>query len=320
MDRRRNDFRADAARDRGCVGARSCPRSPTALAAGLPGAARSCCRPSRRSSLSARALDPATIEARFDVADGYYLYRDKIHFTIDPVGAACPPSLPRGQRKHDEFFGDVETYRGPVVIRVPLPSAAPGRTLTAPRRFAGLRRRRRLLSAQSAALEVDRAGRGRQARRVRRGRQQEKLVQVTGADRRVSAGDGAAPLANRGDPRALATSHRRFVIAAALRRRRCRACRRRRAFRESGTRAARRRRRCSRSVLPDRRRTGARRSPNGAARCWSSTSGRRGARPAARRCRSSSPSKHAMAAKGVQFVGIAVDQADKVREFVKEIG
>ena len=85
--------------------------------------------PEQAFKLSARALDPSTIEARFDVADGYYLYRDRIHFSVGSSGD-LPVELPKGQRKHDEFFGDVETYRGPVLIRVPLPAATPGRTMT----------------------------------------------------------------------------------------------------------------------------------------------------------------------------------------------
>ena len=85
--------------------------------------------PEQAFRLSARALDPATVEARFDVADGYYLYRDKMRFTIEPV-AAGPTELPPGKPKHDEFFGDVETYRGVVVVRIPLSKAAPGQTLT----------------------------------------------------------------------------------------------------------------------------------------------------------------------------------------------
>ena len=85
--------------------------------------------PEQAFRLSARALDPSTIEARFDVADGYYLYRDKLRFSIDPVGASAA-ALPPGKSKHDEFFGDVEIYRGVVAVRVPLASAAPGRTLT----------------------------------------------------------------------------------------------------------------------------------------------------------------------------------------------
>ena len=104
------------------------PAFATALAAGLP-AQPKLLPPDQAFRLSARALDPATIEARFDVADGYYLYRDRIHFSVGSSGN-LPADLPSGLRKHDEFFGDVETYRGPVVIRVLLPSPAPGRTLT----------------------------------------------------------------------------------------------------------------------------------------------------------------------------------------------
>jgi len=104
------------------------PAFASALAAGLPVQPK-LLPPDQAFRLSARALDPTTIEARFDVADGYYLYRDRIHFSVGSSGN-LPADLPSGLRKHDEFFGDVETYRGPVVIRVALPSAAPGRTLT----------------------------------------------------------------------------------------------------------------------------------------------------------------------------------------------
>ncbi|MEP7064274.1 MAG: protein-disulfide reductase DsbD N-terminal domain-containing protein [Betaproteobacteria bacterium] len=82
-------------------------------------------------ALSARALDPQTLEARFKVADGYYLYRDKLKFNLD--GAApvtISAELPAGKVKHDEFFGDVETYRGLVVIRLPLATAQASHKLT----------------------------------------------------------------------------------------------------------------------------------------------------------------------------------------------
>ena len=45
----------------------------TAIAAGLPGLAPKLLPPEQAFRFSARVLDPATIEARFDVADGYYL-------------------------------------------------------------------------------------------------------------------------------------------------------------------------------------------------------------------------------------------------------
>lgn len=102
----------------------------TLHAAGLPGGGEPKLLPPEQAfRLSARALDPATIEARFDVADGYYLYRDKLRFTIEPVGA-LPANLPPGKRKHDEFFGDVETYRDAVSFRLTLAKSAPGETVT----------------------------------------------------------------------------------------------------------------------------------------------------------------------------------------------
>lgn len=85
--------------------------------------------PDKAFRLSARALDASTIEARFDVADGYYLYRDKMGFSTDPVAAGAA-LLPPGKAKHDAFFGDVDTYRGAVVVRIPLVRAAPGETVT----------------------------------------------------------------------------------------------------------------------------------------------------------------------------------------------
>ena len=85
--------------------------------------------PERAFHLSARALDASTIEARFDVADGYYLYRDKMQFRTEPVESG-PAVLPPGKPKHDAFFGDVETYRGEVVVRVPLVHAAAGEKIT----------------------------------------------------------------------------------------------------------------------------------------------------------------------------------------------
>jgi len=96
---------------------------------GVPALATKLLPPEQAFRLSARAVDDATIEARFDIADGYYLYRDKMHFTTDPVPAGTP-RLPPGESKHDAFFGDVVTYRREVVVRVPLRRAAPGQKLT----------------------------------------------------------------------------------------------------------------------------------------------------------------------------------------------
>jgi thiol:disulfide interchange protein DsbD len=73
---------------------------------------------------SARALDERTLEARFDVVDGYYLYRDKMHFALDPGMSEIAVALPPGKVKEDQFFGKVETYRGQVVVKVPIDAAS----------------------------------------------------------------------------------------------------------------------------------------------------------------------------------------------------
>jgi thiol:disulfide interchange protein DsbD len=73
---------------------------------------------------SARALDERTLEARFSVTDGYYLYRDKMRFALEPDAKDIAVALPPGKVKEDQFFGKVETYRGDVVVRVPLAQAA----------------------------------------------------------------------------------------------------------------------------------------------------------------------------------------------------
>ena len=79
---------------------------------------------------AARALDTRTLEANFTVARGYYLYRDKISFALEPSGTALDAALPPGKVKDDEFFGRVQTYRDRVVVRLPLPRAAPGESIT----------------------------------------------------------------------------------------------------------------------------------------------------------------------------------------------
>ena len=79
---------------------------------------------------SARALDSRTLEARFVIADGYYLYRDKFSFAVAPDGAVLgAPEMPAGKIKTDQFFGKVETYRGTVVVKLPLGGAAAGQSV-----------------------------------------------------------------------------------------------------------------------------------------------------------------------------------------------
>ena len=75
---------------------------------------------------SARALDANTLEARWQIADGYYMYRDKFKFEL-AGGTLDKPTLPPGKMKDDETFGRVETYRKDVRITLPV-QRTPGTT------------------------------------------------------------------------------------------------------------------------------------------------------------------------------------------------
>jgi len=86
--------------------------------------------PDKAFRFSARLIDAQTVEARFRIAEGYYLYRDKIHFAIEPAaGGLAVPRLPDGKVKDDPFFGHVETYRGDVVVNLGLKDAKPGQLI-----------------------------------------------------------------------------------------------------------------------------------------------------------------------------------------------
>jgi thioredoxin:protein disulfide reductase len=98
---------------------------------GLPVAAQeSKLLPNERAfAFSARGVNERTIEARFVIADGYYLYRDRIKFTVEP-GTLAGATLPPGKVKEDQFFGKVETYRNQLVVKLPLEGAAPSGAIT----------------------------------------------------------------------------------------------------------------------------------------------------------------------------------------------
>jgi thiol:disulfide interchange protein DsbD len=101
--------------------------SGQALGAGAVGPPASRLLPAEQAfRFSARALDPQTIEARFTVADGYYLYRDKLKFSAAPHLGLATPVLPKGELKQDEFFGRVETYRGVLLVRLAVPGGVAG--------------------------------------------------------------------------------------------------------------------------------------------------------------------------------------------------
>lgn len=77
--------------------------------------------PDKAFRLSTRVIDADTLEAKWDIADGYYMYRDKFKFDlVRGRTKLLSPIFPKGKRKKDPLFGDVEIYVRSVAVRVPL--------------------------------------------------------------------------------------------------------------------------------------------------------------------------------------------------------
>ncbi|WP_458378970.1 protein-disulfide reductase DsbD [Pseudomonas chlororaphis] len=70
--------------------------------------------------LSLLQSTPQSIKLRFVATEGYYLYRHRFQFRAEPADIALGAAqLPKGEQKHDEFFGDVEVYHGIVDVELP---------------------------------------------------------------------------------------------------------------------------------------------------------------------------------------------------------
>jgi thiol:disulfide interchange protein DsbD len=86
--------------------------------------------PEKAFQFGARFARADAIEVRYRIAPGYYMYRDKFRFSVEPATARLgEPQLPPGKLKTDQFFGDVEVYRDEVSIVLPLQSGEPVPTL-----------------------------------------------------------------------------------------------------------------------------------------------------------------------------------------------
>lgn len=76
--------------------------------------------PDQAFSVSATASSENKIEISLDIAEGYYLYRNKTHITSQTDGIELGTvNMPRGKLIKDEFFGKTEVYRNQFKIFVP---------------------------------------------------------------------------------------------------------------------------------------------------------------------------------------------------------
>ena len=85
----------------------------------LPVDAQEVLAPEQAFRPSARYIDAKTIEVRYDIAPGHYLYRHKFAFAAPQSARLGTPAIERGKAMQDEIFGKVEVYRDRVSIRVP---------------------------------------------------------------------------------------------------------------------------------------------------------------------------------------------------------
>lgn len=68
--------------------------------------------PDQAFALQLQAIDGNTLSAQWKIADGYYMYQDKIKFSIKSgEGVSISEvKLPEGKQKNDEFFGKMVVY------------------------------------------------------------------------------------------------------------------------------------------------------------------------------------------------------------------
>ena len=78
-------------------------------------------RPAEAFKLSTEVVDGENIEATWNIAEGYYLYLDKIDFLSSSEEAGIGKFVkPAGKEKEDPTFGKVSIYRGQVTFNLPI--------------------------------------------------------------------------------------------------------------------------------------------------------------------------------------------------------
>ena len=88
-------------------------------------------------ALHVQADSRERIELRWDIAPGYYLYRHRTSVKAGPGFSAGALQMPDGDKKHDQFFGDVETYHRQMRATLPGTAEAGADTVSLEVRYQG---------------------------------------------------------------------------------------------------------------------------------------------------------------------------------------
>ena len=76
--------------------------------------------PEKAFSLTVNKIDQHTLRLSYQLAAGYYLYRDQFTFASNPEGIIGKPSFSQAQIHQDKFFGKQIIFRHKAVIDLPI--------------------------------------------------------------------------------------------------------------------------------------------------------------------------------------------------------
>ncbi|MDI9272610.1 protein-disulfide reductase DsbD domain-containing protein [Stenotrophomonas sp. PFBMAA-4] len=88
-------------------------------------------------ALTATAPERGQLQLQFKIAPGYYLYRHRTSVKADPAFNAGALQMPKGDKHHDDFFGEVETYRERLLATLPGTPADAAGTISLEVRYQG---------------------------------------------------------------------------------------------------------------------------------------------------------------------------------------
>ncbi|BBJ00588.1 thiol:disulfide interchange protein DsbD [Ferrigenium kumadai] len=94
--------------------------------------------PDEAFGLQVAVRDANTLQASFSVTPGYYLYRDKVEFSVaGGKTKIARVDLPKGEEKNDPNFGLIQVYHQPFQALLTLEQADPAQPLTLNARYQG---------------------------------------------------------------------------------------------------------------------------------------------------------------------------------------
>jgi len=111
--------------------------------------------PDQAFALEVLVRDKNTLQANFKITPGYYLYRNKVNFTIEGETASITSiNLPKGELKQDPNFGETEVYHHPFQAKIALqPKTAAHITLNAS--YQGCSEQGLCYPSQDKVLQID---------------------------------------------------------------------------------------------------------------------------------------------------------------------